>query len=137
AALEKASAIVWSSHAGEQLGSGLADVLTGRVEPTGRLAQTWWAGESDLADVLDYDIITSRSTYLYSIARPDFAFGHGLGYTPATLPAAVLGVPRADWSIGSGLAEPVTVTVTVDAGQAPGVADGTAPDRSGSSVETV
>lgn len=137
AALEKASAIVWSSHAGEQLGHGLADVLTGAVEPTGRLAQTWWAGESDLADVLDYDIITSRSTYLYSSARPDFAFGHGLGYTPATLPAAALSAPQAHWSIGNGLAEPVIVTVTIAAGQAPGVADGTAPDRSGSSVETV
>ncbi|MCU1444990.1 glycoside hydrolase family 3 protein [Cryobacterium sp.] len=137
AALEKASAVVWSSHAGEQLGSGLADVLTGAVEPTGRLAQTWWAGESDLADVLDYDIITSRSTYLYSTARPDFAFGHGLGYTPATLPAAALSASRAEWSIENGFAEPVTATISVAAGSAPGVTDGTAPDRSGSAVETV
>jgi beta-glucosidase len=136
-ALDRAPAIVWSSHAGEQLGNGLADLLTGRVEPTGRLAQTWWAGEGDLADVLDYDIITSRSTYLYSAARPDFAFGHGLGYTPSTLAAATLTGAHAAWSVEAGLAEPIRVTVTVAAGSAPGVADGTAPERTGTAVETV
>ena len=134
AALEKAPAVVWSSHAGEQLGHGLADVLTGAVEPTGRLAQTWWAGESDLADVLDYDIITSRSTYLYSPAHPDFAFGHGLGYTPATLPDASLNAAHTHWSIDDGLVEPVSVTVTVAAGTAPA---GTAPAGTGTAVETV
>ncbi|MGO4783135.1 glycoside hydrolase family 3 C-terminal domain-containing protein [Cryobacterium sp. W22_MBD10_FK3] len=129
AALESAPAIVWSSHAGEQLGHGLADVLTGAMEPSGRLAQTWWAGEADLADVLDYDIITSRSTYLYSPARPDFAFGHGLGYTPSTLPVAVLSAAHADWSVEAGLAAPVTVTVTVAAGVGPAGA--------GAAVQTV
>jgi beta-glucosidase len=137
AALDRASAIVWSSHAGEQLGSGLADVLTGVVEPSGRLAQTWWAGEFDLAEVLDYDIITSRSTYLYSAARPDFAFGHGLGYTPGSLAAATLASAGATWSVEDGLADPIRVTVTVAAGFAPGVAEGTAPDRGVASVQTV
>jgi len=137
ATLDRLPAVVWSSHAGEQLGHGLTDVFTGAVEPTGRLAQTWWAGESDLADVLDYDIITSRSTYLYSTARPDFAFGHGLGYTPSTLPAAALNVAHADWSVADGLAEPIRVGVTVAAGFAPGVADGTARQRTVASVQTV
>ncbi|TFC58683.1 MULTISPECIES: glycoside hydrolase family 3 C-terminal domain-containing protein [unclassified Cryobacterium] len=111
-ALEKAPAILWSSHAGEALGHGLADVLTGAVEPTGRLAQTWWSGESDLADVLDYDIITSASTYLYSSATPDFAFGHGLGYARASVSAATLSASRVRWTDETGLT-PVTVTVGV------------------------
>ncbi|TFD90654.1 glycoside hydrolase family 3 protein [Cryobacterium lactosi] len=120
AAIEKAPAIVWSSHAGEQLGHGLADVLTGAVEPTGRLAQTWWAGEADLAGVLDYDIITSRSTYLYSTAEPDFPFGHGLGYARATVPAATLAESRLSWTGEAGPAHPVTVTVTVAGAADPG-----------------
>ena len=112
-ALQKAPAILWSSHAGEELGHGIADVLVGAVEPSGRLAQTWWSGAADLAGVLDYDIITSRSTYLYSSARPDFAFGHGLGYAGATLSAVELDAPRVRWSAETGLDRPVTVTVGV------------------------
>jgi beta-glucosidase len=118
ASLDVAPAIVWSSHAGEALGSGLADVLTGAVEPTGRLAQTWWSGEAGLADILDYDIISSRSTYLYSADEPDFAFGHGLGYRRATLPAATLTDERVAWSAESGMSRPAAVTVTVAAAHA-------------------
>lgn len=121
-ALEKAPAILWSSHAGEQLGHGLADVLTGAVEPTGRLAQTWWSGESDLADVLDYDIITSHSTYLYSPATPDFAFGHGLGYAHASVASATLPADPVRWSVEAGLENPVTVTVGVVGGPGHGPA---------------
>ena len=73
-------AIVWSSHGGQELGSGVADVLSGDAEPTGRLAQTWFGRDADLPDILDYDIITSRSTYLYSRAEPLFPLGHGLTY---------------------------------------------------------
>ncbi|WP_458780037.1 glycoside hydrolase family 3 C-terminal domain-containing protein [Arthrobacter sp. D3-16] len=73
-------AIMWTSHGGQELGSGVADVLSGDTEPTGRLAQTWFARDADLPDILDYDIITSRSTYLYSRAEPLFPLGHGLTY---------------------------------------------------------
>ncbi|MEW9871630.1 glycoside hydrolase family 3 C-terminal domain-containing protein [Arthrobacter sp. HS15c] len=74
-------AIVWTSHAGQELGSGLADILSGDFEPTGRLAQTWWQRDADLPDILDYDLISSQGTYLYSQAEPLYALGHGLGYS--------------------------------------------------------
>lgn len=76
-----APAIVWTSHAGQDLGSGLVDVITGAVEPAGRLAQTWPAPENRLPDLFDYDIISSGGTYWYSDQRPLFPFGHGLGYS--------------------------------------------------------
>ncbi|GAB3763633.1 beta-glucosidase family protein [Microlunatus parietis] len=75
------AAVVWTCHAGQELGHGLVDVITGAVEPGGRLAQTWPAPDNRLPDLFDYDIIRSRATYWYSDQRPLYAFGHGLGYS--------------------------------------------------------
>jgi beta-glucosidase len=88
-ALADTPSIVWTSHAGQELGNALADVLSGDFEPSGRLTQTWWQRDEDLADILDYDLIASRSTYLYSDAEPLFALGHGLGYSTVTYESAV------------------------------------------------
>jgi beta-glucosidase len=79
-AAEQAAAVVWSSHAGQELGPGLTDVLVGDVEPTGRLTQTWVASTADAGDILDYDIVSAKSTYWYDETAPLYAFGHGLGY---------------------------------------------------------
>src|SRR5690606_27970512 len=46
-----ADAVVWSSHGGQELGHGLVDVLSGDVEPTGRLAQGWPATEEQPGDL--------------------------------------------------------------------------------------
>ena len=78
---DEAAAVVWSSHAGQELGPGLTDVLVGDVEPRGRLAQTWVARTEDAGDILDYDVVGARSTYWHADARPLYAFGHGLGYS--------------------------------------------------------
>lgn len=75
-------AIVWTSHAGQELGPGVVDVITGAVEPAGRLAQTWPAPDNGLPDLFDYDIISSRGTYWYSDQPPLYPFGHGLTYAP-------------------------------------------------------
>ncbi|GAA3808577.1 glycoside hydrolase family 3 C-terminal domain-containing protein [Cellulomonas soli] len=80
----RASAVVWSSHAGQELGHGVLDVLSGDVEPSGRLAQTWWRRVEDAGDLLDYDVVGSGQTYRYNAATPLFAFGHGLSYTQVT-----------------------------------------------------
>lgn len=74
-------ALLWTSHAGEETGSALADVLYGDVNPAGRLTQTWYRSDDDLPSILDYDIIKSRRTYLYYRGKPLYPFGHGLSYT--------------------------------------------------------
>lgn len=89
-ALTDTPAIVWTSHAGQELGNGLVDVLSGDAEPNGRLPQTWWARDEDLPGILDYDLIASRATYLYSEAEPLFPLGHGLGYSTVSYESAVL-----------------------------------------------
>jgi beta-glucosidase len=74
-------AILWTSHAGQETGHALADVLFGDVNPGGRLTQTWYRSLSDLPDILDYDIIKARRTYQYFTGQALYAFGHGLSYT--------------------------------------------------------
>ncbi|WP_055533267.1 glycoside hydrolase family 3 C-terminal domain-containing protein [Streptomyces graminilatus] len=73
-------AALWTAHGGQAAGTALARVLAGDVSPAGRLPQTWYADDSDLPDLLDYDIIGSRQTYLYFEDAPLFPFGHGLSY---------------------------------------------------------
>jgi beta-glucosidase len=78
---ENVPAILWTTHAGQETGHALADVLFGDVSPAGRLSQTWYRSESDLPDILEYDVIKARRTYLYFDGRPLYPFGHGLSYT--------------------------------------------------------
>ncbi|MEU3741791.1 glycoside hydrolase family 3 C-terminal domain-containing protein [Streptomyces sp. NPDC032198] len=74
-------ALLWTAHGGQAAGTALARVLAGDVSPAGRLPQTWYAADSDLPDLFDYDIIGSRQTYLYFDGAPLYPFGHGLGYS--------------------------------------------------------
>ncbi|MEU7467987.1 glycoside hydrolase family 3 C-terminal domain-containing protein [Streptomyces sp. NPDC044984] len=73
-------ALLWTAHGGQAAGTALARVLAGDVSPAGRLPQTWYADDADLPDLLDYDVIGSRQTYLYFEGTPLFPFGHGLSY---------------------------------------------------------
>ncbi|MBT2440497.1 glycoside hydrolase family 3 C-terminal domain-containing protein [Streptomyces sp. ISL-36] len=74
-------ALLWTAHGGQAAGTALARILAGDVSPAGRLPQTWYASDADLPDILDYDIVGSRQTYLYFDGTALFPFGHGLSYT--------------------------------------------------------
>ncbi|WP_141311070.1 glycoside hydrolase family 3 C-terminal domain-containing protein [Streptomyces spinoverrucosus] len=74
-------AVLWTAHGGQSAGTALARVLAGDVSPAARLPQTWYADDADLPDLLDYDVIGGRQTYLYFEGTPLFPFGHGLSYT--------------------------------------------------------
>ncbi|WP_329545220.1 glycoside hydrolase family 3 C-terminal domain-containing protein [Streptomyces sp. NBC_01356] len=73
-------AVLWTAHGGQAAGTALSRVLAGDVSPAGRLPQTWYACDEDLPDLLDYDVIGGRQTYLYFEGTPLFPFGHGLSY---------------------------------------------------------
>lgn len=74
-------AILWTTHAGQETGHAIADVLFGDVNPAGRLTQTWYRSDADLPDILEYDIIKTRRTYQYFDGDPLYPFGHGLSYS--------------------------------------------------------
>jgi beta-glucosidase len=92
--VDDAPTVVWTSHAGQELGHGLTDVLTGTVEPAGRLAQTWPAQPDQAGDLFDYDTRRQEITYRHLPADergvPAFAFGHGLTYGSVTYEALTL-----------------------------------------------
>ncbi|MBP0972994.1 MAG: glycoside hydrolase family 3 C-terminal domain-containing protein [Oscillospiraceae bacterium] len=78
---DKPDAILWTSHAGPEMGHALAETLFGENVPAGRLPVTWYASDDDLADIHDYDIVRTKMTYLYFDGTPLFPFGYGLSYT--------------------------------------------------------
>lgn len=77
-----APAIVYLTHAGQELGHAVADVLLGTYAPAGRLNMTWYEDESQLPDIMDYDIINNGTTYMYHEGSVLYPFGHGLTYSP-------------------------------------------------------
>lgn len=79
-AAEHASTILHMTHASQELGNALGDVLFGDAEPGGRLTQTWVKSLDDLPPMMDYDLRHGR-TYMYFEGEPQFAFGQGLSYT--------------------------------------------------------
>lgn len=74
-------AIIYTTHAGAFLGKAVAMTLSGRNNPAGRLAMTWYRSELDLPDIMDYDIETAGTTYMYFSGTPLYPFGYGLSYS--------------------------------------------------------
>ncbi|NUP23265.1 MAG: carbohydrate-binding protein [Streptomyces sp.] len=105
-------ALLWTSHAGQAAGTALARILAGDVSPAGRLPQTWYADDADLPDLLDYDVIGARQTYLYFEGTPLFPFGHGLSY--ATFSYADLRTRTTDDSLHVSFTVTNTGDVTAD-----------------------
>lgn len=77
---EHLPAIVHITHCSQEQGNGLADVLFGKVNPSGHTTQTWVKDITDLPDMLDYDIRHGR-TYMYYQGDVLYPFGYGLSYT--------------------------------------------------------
>ncbi|HEY8995278.1 MAG TPA: glycoside hydrolase family 3 C-terminal domain-containing protein [Lacunisphaera sp.] len=77
-------AIVQLTHASQEQGHALADVLFGDFNPGGKLVQTWPKSLADLPPMMDYDIRHGR-TYQYAKQEPQYAFGYGLSYTTFAL----------------------------------------------------
>jgi beta-glucosidase len=73
-------AILHMTHASQESGSALADVLFGDYNPGGRLVQTWPAADNQLPPMMDYNIRNGR-TYMYFRDEPLYPFGYGLSYT--------------------------------------------------------
>lgn len=77
---ENAAAILEIWYPGEQGGTALADLLYGKVSPSGRLPISFPVRTEDLPPFDDYEMANGR-TYLYEKVPPLYSFGFGLSYT--------------------------------------------------------
>ena len=102
-------AILHTSHAGQEEGTAIAEVLFGDYNPAGRLVQTWPKSLGQLPPMMDYDIRHGR-TYMYFQGEPLYAFGYGLSYT--TFKYSNLSTSMAGLSPGGQITVSVDVTNT-------------------------
>ncbi len=75
---EIADAIIYAWYPGQAGGTALADVLFGKVSPSGRTPMTFVKGLEQLPDFVNYEM-TGR-TYKYMTEEPLYPFGYGLSY---------------------------------------------------------
>ncbi len=78
-AAQNVTTILHVTHASQEQGNALADVLFGDADPGGRLVQTWPRSLEQLPPMMDYDIRHGR-TYMYFKGEPQYPFGYGLSY---------------------------------------------------------
>ena len=107
-ARDHANAILDAWYPGEEGGAAVAETLSGRNNPAGRLPVTFYKDVSQLPPFEDYSM--KGRTYRYFEGTPLYPFGYGLSYT--TFAYSGLTVPAGDITAGSPVAAEVTVTNT-------------------------
>ena len=78
-AKEHVNAILESWYAGEEGGAAIAETLSGKNNPAGRLPVTFYTGVEQLPPFEDYSM--NGRTYRYFKGKPLYPFGYGLSYT--------------------------------------------------------
>jgi beta-glucosidase len=78
-AQEHANAILDAWYPGEAGGKAIADTLTGKNNPAGRLPVTFYTSLDELPAFTDYAM--QNRTYRYFKGKPLYEFGYGLSYT--------------------------------------------------------
>lgn len=76
---ELADAIVWAWYPGQEGGTAVADIIFGKISPSGKLPLTFPKNIDQLPPYEDYGM-TGR-TYKYLKGEPLFPFGYGLSYS--------------------------------------------------------
>lgn len=77
-----ADAIILAWYPGEQGGNALADIVFGKVSPSGHLPVTFYKSLSDLPDYTSYSM--KGRTYRYYNGPVQYPFGFGMSYTSFT-----------------------------------------------------
>ena len=75
---ERCDAVIQCFYPGAQGGNALADVILGKVSPSGRLPVTFYRSCDDLPPFRDYSM--ENRTYKFFKGSPLYPFGHGLTY---------------------------------------------------------
>jgi beta-glucosidase len=103
---EHVNAILESWYAGEEGGAAIAETLSGKNDPAGRLPVTVYTGIDQLPPFEDYSM--QNRTYRYFKGKPLYPFGYGLSYT--TFSYSKLTLPKTAMNAGNPLMAEVTIT---------------------------
>jgi beta-glucosidase len=117
------AALLLTWFPGQEAGNALADVLTGKVEPGGRMPTTWPAETADVPvldtkpvdGVLRYEegLRIGYRAWLDSEVEPAFPFGHGLGYTTWSYLDGEAATARPEQAADDGSLAPVSIRVRI------------------------
>jgi beta-glucosidase len=102
---DHASAVVEAWYPGEEGGAAVAETLSGKNNPAGRLPLTFYKDLTQLPNFEDYTM-TGR-TYRYFKGKPLYPFGYGLSYT--TFSYSNLNIASQSVAVGSTVGADVTV----------------------------
>jgi beta-glucosidase len=102
-----ANAILESWYPGEEGGTAVAETLSGKNNPAGRLPVTFYTGVDQLPNFEDYGM--ANRTYRYFEGKPLYPFGYGSSYT--TFAYSGLRIPQTTRA-GDPIRADVTVTNT-------------------------
>lgn len=105
---EHANAVLEAWYPGEEGGAAVAETLSGKNDPGGRLPVTFYKDVNQLPNFEDYGM--ANRTYRYFKGKPLFPFGYGLSYT--TFKYSDLDVPAQPVAMGKPVDADVTVTNT-------------------------
>jgi beta-glucosidase len=78
-AQEHANAVLEAWYPGEAGGEAIAETLSGKNNPAGRLPVTFYASVDQLPDFMNYAM--KGRTYRYFSGKPLYGFGYGLSYS--------------------------------------------------------
>jgi beta-glucosidase len=101
-----ANAVLEAWYPGEEGGAAVAETLSGKNNPAGRLPVTFYSGVNQLPNFEDYGM--AGRTYRYFTGKPLYPFGYGLSYT--TFKYSELNVPTHPVIPGQRVDADVTVT---------------------------
>jgi len=102
---DHANAVLESWYPGEEGGAAVAETLSGKNNPAGRLPVTFYKGLDGLPNFEDYAM--ANRTYRYFTGKPLYPFGYGLSYTTFNYSNLLLSSP----SVAAG--QPVEADVLV------------------------
>jgi beta-glucosidase len=103
-----ANAILDAWYPGEEGGTAVAQTLSGRNNPAGRLPVTFYKSVDQLPPFADYAM--KGRTYRYFEGTPLYPFGYGLSYSKFSYSGLTL--PANDVTAGDSVVAEVTVTNT-------------------------
>ena len=105
---DHANAVLESWYPGEEGGAAVAETLSGKNNPAGRLPVTFYKDLTQLPNFEDYTM--ASRTYRYFKGKPLYPFGYGLSYT--TFKYSDLNIPQQPVDAGNPVDADVTVTNT-------------------------